>query len=77
VIGEVYIFLNEFFQWAKDNPQHATDYKGVKQLRLQLTRGKDGRPSLSVNTWKPKNETSSHGTTTRDGITTPDSDLPF
>lgn len=77
-LGDLTISLPDFWEWVKYNPEMITEYKGKKQLKLQITKSKDGRLSASVNTWKPNNESSSHGTTTRDGITTEDSsNLPF
>ena len=56
VLGDVVINLDEFAQWVKDNPDLLTNYKNQRQLKLSLTKGKENRPSLSVNTYKPVNK---------------------
>jgi len=57
VKGTIIITLEDFKEWVNgDGKQYLTDYKGKKQLKLQLTEW-EGRPSLSVDTFKPeKNE---------------------
>ena len=57
-LGDLTISLDEFWTWLKNNPEYVTNYKGSKQLKLQVTRGKENRLSVSVNTWKPKEEKS-------------------
>lgn len=58
VLGSVVISLNEFFSWCKKNENLMTDYKGVKQLKLQCLKSRDGGINFQVDTWKPeqKNE---------------------
>lgn len=52
VLGKVCITLNDLIAWCKENPQHLTDYKGNKQLVLQITSGDKG-VSFSVDDFKP------------------------
>ena len=70
VLGAVIINPNELFSWLKENPEYLTEYKGQKQIRFQLTLTKDGRPSLSVDTYgiEPKADNS---------IKPVEDDLPF
>lgn len=64
VIGSMVITPNALVQWLKDNKQYLSEYKGEKQLKLQVLSGKNG-PYVSVDTYQPAN-TSDNG-----------SDLPF
>ena len=56
VLGTVIITPEDFITWMKENSQYLSDYNGKAQLRLNLTKSKDGRPSMAVDTWKPNNE---------------------
>lgn len=62
--GSVVIALNELVQFCKDNPDLLSDYKGVKQIKLQLVEKKQGGLFLSVDTYKKENKEA-------------ESDLPF
>lgn len=42
VKGTILITPNDLIQWLKDNPGYLKDYKGNKQLRLQLKTGTKG-----------------------------------
>lgn len=70
VLGDIVVSIDELTQFVKDNPQYLSEYKGQKQLKLQLTRTQGGVLMLSVNTYNPnhnKTGTQSAGT----------DDLPF
>ena len=69
VLGTVIITPNDLVSWLKENENLLTEYNGKKQLKLQLTMSKDGRPSFSVDTWKPEPKV--------DETTAPADDLPF
>lgn len=57
VKGTVIITLNELVKFCKDNPDLLTEYKGEKQLKLQLVERKDGKGlNLTVDTYKPKDD---------------------
>ncbi len=42
VLGSMVISLNDLVQFAKDNPEYLSEYKGQKQLRLQILTGNKG-----------------------------------
>ena len=55
VLGELVITPNELFAWLKgEGAQYLTEYKDVKQLKLQVTKSRDGGLMLAVNTYKPQ-----------------------
>lgn len=53
VLGTVIITMRDLIAWIKENENLLTEYNGKKQLKLQLTKSRDGRPSFSVDTYKP------------------------
>ena len=57
VLGELVITPNELIAWLKgDGAQYLTEYKDVKQLKLQVTKSRDGGLMLAVNTYKPQSQ---------------------
>lgn len=53
VKGSIIITLNELVKFCKDNPDLLSEYKGEKQLKLQLAERKDGKGlNLSIDTYK-------------------------
>lgn len=52
VKGDLVIEPNKLFAWLKQNTELLTEYKGEKQLRLQILDGKKGL-YVSVNNYKP------------------------
>jgi hypothetical protein len=57
VKGQMIITPKEFLEWIKANPDFLTEYKGEKQIRLQLLERKDGKGlNLVVDTYKPKED---------------------
>lgn len=53
VLGELVITPNELFTWLKgEGAQYLTEYKETKQLKLQVTKSRDGGLMLAVNTYK-------------------------
>lgn len=57
VLGTVVIDLAKFKAWVNgEGIEHLSDYKGSKQLRLQMLAGKDGRPYVVVDNYKPSNK---------------------
>ena len=72
VLGELVITPNELFTWLKgDGAQYLTEYKETKQLKLQVTKSRDGGLMLAVNTYKPQAQTQSPQTQADE------SNLPF
>jgi len=71
VLASGVITLNELVSFAKENPQLLTEYNGEKQLRIQLLKSKDGKPYMTVDTWKPAELTANPV------ATEPTEDLPF
>jgi hypothetical protein len=57
VLASGVITLNELVTFAKENPQLLSEYNGEKQLRIQLLKSKDGKPYMTVDTWKPSDTT--------------------
>jgi len=53
VKGSIVISPNLLIEWLKKNKELLTDYKGEKQLTLDLLTSKDGKPYLAVNNYKP------------------------
>lgn len=53
VLGTLVITPNDLVTWLKDNPQYLTDYKGAKQLKIQIAKSQNGGINGSVDTWKP------------------------
>lgn len=51
VKGQIVIGLNELVKFCKDNPELLSEYKGEKQLKLNLLSGKDGLYTV-VDTYK-------------------------
>jgi hypothetical protein len=71
VLASGVITLNELVSFAKENPQLLTEYNGEKQLRIQLLKSKDGKPYMTVDTWKPEQPLANPAPTE------PTEDLPF
>jgi hypothetical protein len=57
ILGTMVVTPNQLVTWLKSNSNLLTDYKGEKQLRLQILSGKDG-PYVCVDTYKPKEKVS-------------------
>lgn len=74
VLGTLLVTPNELVKWLKENPTYLTEYKGEKQLKLQILKGKEeGMLTFVVDTYKaaPKQSEPQH---------TPDNEpdtLPF
>ena len=79
VIGTLIITPSELFAWIKENPQHLTEYKDVKQIRVSITKSKtDGSPSFAVDTWKKEADSDNPPTSSVEIVKSePSSDLPF
>lgn len=53
VVGDMVLNIQEFTDWLNgEGSQYITEYKGKEQIRFSITTY-NGRPSLSVNTFKP------------------------
>jgi hypothetical protein len=53
VLGSMVITPNQLMAWLRENEALMTEYKGEKQLRLQVLNGNKGM-YLVVDTYKPK-----------------------
>lgn len=71
VEGSLVITPDDINAWVKAHPELLTDYQGKKQIRLQITKGKEGGLVFAVDTWKPDS------TTKPAAAKEPDNDLPF
>lgn len=49
VKGSIVITPNDLFIWLKANEKYLGEYKGKKQITLDLLNSKDGKPYLAVN----------------------------
>ncbi len=54
VKGSIVISPNQLIEWLKKNKELLTDYKGEKQLTLDLLNSKEGKPYLALNNFKPE-----------------------
>lgn len=52
VKGSIVITPNALVAWLKKNPQLLKEYKGEKQITLDIMESKDGKTYLSVNTYQ-------------------------
>jgi len=52
VVGTVVVSIDEFTQFIKDNEKYQTEYNGKKQLKLEVTKNRDGVLVYSINTYK-------------------------
>jgi hypothetical protein len=52
VKGSIVITPNALVAWLKANPQFLKDYKGEKQIAIDLMECREGKPYLSVNTYQ-------------------------
>ena len=53
VLGTAVISIDKLTEWADgEGSQYVTDYKGTRQIRLQILQGKD-KVNFVVDTWKP------------------------
>jgi hypothetical protein len=58
VIGTLVITPRELVDWLNaDGKQYLTEYKDKKQLKLQITEGRDGKLNIAVDTFIPKERT--------------------
>lgn len=60
--AELVISLNQLVKFCKDNPELLSEYKGEKQLKVQVKESKSGTWYAALNEYKPKDK---------------DGDLPF
>lgn len=85
VLPDIVINVDELIEWLQtEGKKHYTDYKGKSQIKLSQVKTKDGKVSISVNTWKPDtskqtNSQPSKPSAKSDDFQVPDTqdDLPF
>jgi hypothetical protein len=55
VLGTLVITPRELVDWlSAEGKDHLTDFNGKKQLKLQITEGREGKLSIAVDTYVPK-----------------------
>jgi len=55
VVGNVVINVRQFQEWVAEHPELLSEYKGEKQLKLNVLRAKDeDKLNFTVDTWKPE-----------------------
>lgn len=60
VIGTIVITPNDLVSWLKEQDggaKYLTDSKYGKQLKLQITEGRDGKLGIAVDTYVPREKT--------------------
>ena len=67
VLGKIVITPEKLAAFMDKNPLYCNEYKGDRQISLQITLSKDGALVAAVDTWKPANSQASIGS----------GDLPF
>jgi hypothetical protein len=83
VIGTIIITPNDLVAWLKgEGADNLMDSKYGKQLKLQLTKSKDGKLSIAVDNWKPTAQTSTYQSNSKPQVTADDNvigadNLPF
>lgn len=76
VIGTVVVSLNELITWAKnEGKDYLSEYKGEKQVKLQVTKSKEGGIVIAVDTFKPDAKAQPQTEIAQEPIK--DDDLPF
>lgn len=54
VLGTAVITIDDFTEWVRNNAKYLTEYKGKRQLKLQMLKSKEGGIYFQVDTYKPK-----------------------
>ena len=72
VKGNVIVTPNELIKFLKEQEEHASEYNGEKQFRMQLLEGRSGL-YLSLDTFKPQKQTQQQETPEQNE----EDDLPF
>jgi len=75
VKGQMVISLNELIKFCKENPSILSDYKGEKQLKLDILESKNGNGlNVVINTFKPKEKQEAPASVAKAST---EDDLPF
>lgn len=53
VLGTLVLTPKQISEWAAANAQYMSDYNGDSQVRIQITKGQEGKLVFAVDTWKP------------------------
>lgn len=79
VLGSIIVDLDSFGEFVKAQKEHITLYEGKRQLKMQLLKDKSGRPSLTLDTWKPDSsaKSSSAKPASKSKAVEENDDLPF
>ena len=51
VKADLIITVKKFVDWVKENPEVVSEYKGNKQVRLQINESQEGRLYAKVNNY--------------------------
>lgn len=65
VLGKIVITPEKLAAFMDKNPSYCNEYKGDRQISLQITLSKDGALVAAVDTWKPNHGYSQKETTTQ------------
>ena len=55
VLGALVITPGDLSEWAINNPDLTSNYKGKAQVKFQVKRSKDGKIYIELDTYKPGN----------------------
>lgn len=82
VIGTIVITPNDLVSWLKEQDggaKYLTDSKYGKQLKLQITEGRDGKLGIAVDTYVPKQQSNYPTNNSKSSVTSDDNfeTLPF
>jgi len=56
VLGDMNINIDTLVKWCNEHPEYLRDYKGERQLPLQMTNNDEGRVVISVNTYRKEGD---------------------
>lgn len=54
VLGAIVINPDQLRQWAINNPDLTSEYKGETQVKFQVKKSKAGKVFIELDTWKPQ-----------------------
>jgi len=78
VLGTLVVTPKTLLDWCNnDGKEWLTDYKGSAQIKLQVTKGKDGKLQIAVDTFKPTKQPASQQEAAANNSQSADDGLPF
>jgi len=75
VLGSLIVTPRELTDWITENSQYLSDYKGAKQLKLNMLKGDKG-VYFTVDTWKANSEAKAEPKA-KEALPADDTQLPF